>query len=87
MSTLAQRIDLRLSQLPSARAEQLEHLFWELLEIVGPESKPGSEMQPAPNGLAALNRIAARGGIQGIQDPMAWQREQRADRPLPGRHP
>lgn len=35
--------------------------------------------------LAALNRIASRGGIAGIADPMAWEREQRADRPLRGR--
>jgi len=35
--------------------------------------------------LAALERIAARGGIRSIPDPVAWQREQRKDRPLPGR--
>ena len=34
---------------------------------------------------AALERIAARGGIQSIPDPVAWQREMREDRPLPGR--
>ena len=35
--------------------------------------------------LAALQRLAARGGIRSIPDPVAWQREQRKDRPLPGR--
>ena len=35
--------------------------------------------------MEALRRIAARGGIQGISDPVAWQREIRRDRPLPGR--
>ncbi|MGB8167359.1 MAG: hypothetical protein WCF18_07690 [Chthoniobacteraceae bacterium] len=35
--------------------------------------------------LAALRRLAARGGIGSISDPVAWQREQRKDRPLPGR--
>ena len=35
--------------------------------------------------LAALRRLAARGGIRSIPDPVAWQREQRKDRPLPGR--
>jgi hypothetical protein len=35
--------------------------------------------------LAALERLAARGGIRSIPDPVAWQREQRKDRPLPGR--
>jgi len=37
--------------------------------------------------LAALQRIAGRGGISGIPDPVAWQREQRAERNLPGREP
>ena len=29
--------------------------------------------------------IAAAGGANGITDPVEWQRELRADRPLPGR--
>ncbi len=35
--------------------------------------------------MAALGRLAARGGIRSIPDPVAWQREQRKDCPLPGR--
>ena len=35
--------------------------------------------------LAALNRIANRGGIAGTEDAVTWQQEQRADRTLPGR--
>ena len=30
----------------------------------------------------ALSKLAEFGGITGIGDPQAWQREQRADRPL-----
>ena len=33
----------------------------------------------------ALRRIALQGGIRSIPDPVAWQREIRKDRPLPGR--
>ncbi len=33
----------------------------------------------------ALEGLAARGGITGIEDPSAWQREVRSDRVLPGR--
>jgi hypothetical protein len=33
----------------------------------------------------ALAAIAAAGGPAGIDDPIAWQQETRADRPLPGR--
>jgi hypothetical protein len=34
---------------------------------------------------AALQKIADSGGIPAIPDPVAWQREIRKDRPLPGR--
>ena len=35
----------------------------------------------------ALEQLAARGGIVGIEDPASWQRETRSDRVLPGREP
>ena len=35
--------------------------------------------------MDALRGLAAQGGIKGIPDPVAWQREIRQDRPLPGR--
>ena len=35
--------------------------------------------------VAALESLAAMGGIKSIPDPSAWQREIRQDRPLPGR--
>ncbi len=34
---------------------------------------------------AALDKLAAAGGVSSIPDPVAWQREIRKDRPLPGR--
>ena len=34
---------------------------------------------------AALEKLAASGAVAGIEDPVAWQREIRRDRPLPGR--
>jgi hypothetical protein len=38
-----------------------------------------------PRMAAALERLAAEGQLVGMDDPVAWQREQRMDRPLPGR--
>ena len=41
-----------------------------------------------PNGkevAAIFNRLAAMNAFSYIDDPVAWQREQRVDRPLPGR--
>ena len=35
--------------------------------------------------VAALRALAEQGGIESIKDPVAWQREIRRDRPLPGR--
>jgi hypothetical protein len=32
-----------------------------------------------------MERIARRGGLAGVADPAQWQREQRAERSLPGR--
>lgn len=33
----------------------------------------------------ALGKLAASGAFADIEDPVAWQHEQRRDRPLPGR--
>lgn len=91
MSTIARTIDDRLSRLPPPRAARLERLILGLLDLVEPESaRAGADTEDRrrrEDALAALDRIAARGGIAGIPDPIAWQREQRNDRPLPGREP
>lgn len=50
------------------------------------EAASGKNERPArAAALAALKRLRARGTFQGITDPVAWQREIRQDRPLPGR--
>lgn len=89
MSAIAERIDLRLSQLPPQRAERLERIIVGLLDMIDPEASAKddatSETNKRDQALAALNRIAARGGISDIDDPAAWQREERAGRVLPGR--
>ncbi len=54
-----------------------------LVTILPPAQLSTEEMRRRR--IAALERIAARGGIQSIPDPIAWQREMREDRPLPGR--
>ena len=48
----------------------------------------GSTANKIPDGekmFAALEQLAARGGVQEIPDPLAWEREQREDRVLDGR--
>lgn len=89
MSAIAERIDLRLRQLPPQRAARLERIIVSLLDMVEPETTANGgttdEADKSSQALAALNRIAARGGIAGIEDGAAWQRDQRTDRVLPGR--
>lgn len=48
--------------------------------IVRPQEQGAGERM-----AAALERIAASRAVDGIQDPVAWQREIRRDRPLPDR--
>lgn len=43
-----------------------------------------SELERRRRMIEALESIASRGNLAGI-DPVEWQREQRVDRPLPGR--
>jgi len=47
-------------------------------------SSPEEEAR-ARRRVEALKQLAAMGGIASIPDPVAWQKEQRKDRPLPGR--
>lgn len=48
---------------------------------------PSRTATPSSGGavLDALERLARLGGLSSIDDPSAWQREARGDRPLPGR--
>jgi len=89
MSAIAQTIDERLRRLPPTRAAHLERLIIGLLDLA--ESNPTpladevDDLRKREQAMAALDRIAARGRIKGISDPVEWQREQRADRLLSGR--
>lgn len=89
MSAIAERIDLRLRQLPPQRAATFERIIVNLLDMIEPESsaKIGNAdvTGDRAEALAALNRIASRGGITSIADAATWQQEQRADRTLPRR--
>lgn len=53
-----------------------------------PIEENGNWRDVASNGTALarlLQQMAEAGGIASIEDPVAWQRGQRSDRPLPGR--
>jgi hypothetical protein len=59
------------------------------LESESEPAKPGGGAKSAKSGtpLEALKELRKLGGLRHvIPDPVAWQREQRKERPLPGRH-
>ncbi len=64
--------------------EELRHGKVEVTATIRPatESEGRSTREEA---LAALRRLRELGTFKDITDPVAWQREIRKDRPLPGR--
>lgn len=50
-----------------------------------PAEAPEAAADRRARRAAELEAYVASGGLRSIPDPVAWQREQRTDRPLPGR--
>lgn len=67
---------------PPAELDSREQITVEVEVVNGPVKphRPSSK-----RAISALRRIAERGGIDSIPDPVKWQRQIRKDRPLPGR--
>lgn len=66
----------------------LEFMHRQVEVTIVPIDENGNWRNMPPNGTALarlLQRFADAGGVKSIEDPLAWQREQRRDRPLPGR--
>lgn len=49
------------------------------------DAPAGEQVQRGQRMASILAELAAAGGVSSISDPVAWQREIRKDRPLPGR--
>jgi len=69
-------------EVPLAASQEADVLVTVLPPL---ELAEGERRERGAGMAAALREIAARGGIRSIPDPVAWQREIREDRPLPGR--
>jgi len=81
MATITEQIINDLTELPAEMQE-------ETLDFVQVKVKQNRETKPKANGQAIveiLERMAARNSLSHIKDPVAWQREIRKGRPLPGR--
>ncbi|MEL6136786.1 MAG: hypothetical protein AAFR58_18510 [Cyanobacteria bacterium J06627_28] len=85
MNTILQQIQHHAAALPlSSQAELLNYAVY--LEQKAQESAPAVSDQARRDRLtAALEQVVASNPFAEITDPVAWQREQRQDRTLPGR--
>ena len=63
---------------------EMKPVHVEVTLLRGGEPKRKTKTDPKA-AAAALERMAAQGGVKSIPDPLEWQRETRKDRPLPGR--
>lgn len=55
--------------------------------VLTPPTAPISDAERRRRLGAILREVAKREPFASIEDPVAWQREIREDRPLPGREP
>jgi len=89
MNHLTTQIIREVETLPPAMQQEVAHFVEFLkLKLEEPQStEAASEQEPTGTKLARLmEQIAERGtAFSDIEDPAAWQREIRKDRPLPGR--
>ncbi len=87
MSSITQQILEDMERLPPEMQEEALDFIRFLKNKM--EKKGTAITQSAPNGtkaVAIMEAIAARGtAFKDIEDPIAWQREIRKDRQLPGR--
>lgn len=87
MNSLSQQILEDVESLP----EQFQREALDFVQFLKNKitTKKGSQETIVPNGTEMaklMEAIAQRGGaFKDIDDPAAWQREIRKDRPLPGR--
>ncbi len=57
----------------------------EVVVVIPDDEADAVEIEMRRRRIAALRRIAASGGVPEIPDAVAWQREMREDRKMPGR--
>ena len=76
----------RLEWLGEAPVEMKDGVVRVEVKILGSESHASSNVERRPRAVDALRRLAER-GWDAPKDTVAWQREIREDRPLPGREP
>ncbi len=86
MNTVLQQLHKHASVLPSPLQAELLHYAIYLEKRAKESASPSiSDAQRRARLAEALENAAALDPYGEIADPVAWQREQREERPLPGR--
>lgn len=83
--SIAQIIPLVESLLHYEKFQLMQVLLTHLAQEEGFTLQPQSRSNQGQQMAAILQRMADRQALSEISDPVAWQKEIRQDRPLPGR--
>jgi len=89
MNAILHQVQQHAADLPLAlQAELLNYAIYleQKAQGVIPAITKDSKEQQRKQLAEALEQLALLNPFSDITDPVAWQREQRQDRPLPGRH-
>ncbi len=70
-------------RVPKAYVEQSKLVLGQKIQVGKPLTMPKTYDRAAVQ--QAIKNLQAIGAFKSIKDPVAWQREIRKDRPLPGR--
>ena len=85
INTLTQQLLNKVETLPPAMQQEVLH-FVEFLKSKIDQTAAQEAQSNSTQQVHFMEQIAARGtAFSEIKDPAAWQREIRAERPLPGR--
>jgi len=83
--TLAEQIQQQLNTLPPEKQTEVLDFVTFLKGRVQAARSASADAQRGKRIKAALETLAELGTFADITDPVEWQRQQRKDRPLPGR--
>ena len=89
MNAILQQVQQHAAVLPLAlQTELLNYVIYleQKAQSIIPATTNVAKEQQRQRLAEALEQLAALNPFSDIADPVAWQREQRQDRPLPGRH-
>lgn len=89
MNAILQQVQHHAAVLPLAlQAELLNYALYleQKTQSLTPTMTKDTKEQQRKRLAEALEQLAALNPFSDIADPVGWQREQRQERPLPGRH-